>query len=1028
MACTNFGTANAYNVFLFGDHTQINATSAGRVAVGGNATYQDYSVGNSLAVSTTDAQLVIAGNVNIVRGSNNGNTIISSTSTVTQYTMQNNNGVPGQPLVDNPIDFAAEQSFLQCTSTGLAAIPANGTVISQFGNLVLNGTDSTLNVFTFDGSNIEGSGQSLSSSNQITFNIPVGSFALVNILGNNIGFGSYSIVVTGADASVAGTRILYNVPQATAFFHQNLIIVGTLFAPFATVTANGSGQIDGQLIAVAYNGGTNSLQERYFAFGGCLPDVCATASLSITKTVQGASSFTGVPGTPITFEINIVNTGSSTLTNIVIEDDLVGFMQTLPNLGPGQSYSNTFEAVVRDGKAGDQYDNVVFARSDQSAEQAAVATVIIDAFPIDVSFSKQVNKVTALPGEEVQYTFLLVNNGNSDLQNVSISDPVLGINQFIGNFFQGQLLTVSFVIPANAVPGSIIDNTSRLIASNLPAPGFLESSAAVQVTETPSLSISKQADLKLARPGDTITYVIRIANDSLVTTLSNIVVTDPLLGLNKTILMLPPDSNVIYTQKLVVPAATPAGETITNTVTAQSTLDVKSATENVQVRANPVLIVDKRADRQFANPGETINYLITLTNAGNIVLSDVVLTDSRTGLSQSITPLAIGEVIEISTSSVIPLDAAEGTLIKNVVTAQSTAIGTVSASASVSVTLIPTPPVPIPAMLAATGFANRSTVSPNELVVFTGNITNISGITVRNITVTSPLFQYVGLIDQLNPGQTFTIQGTFPVANQTTPGTVIRGTLTASSSQTNSVSVEADVVVLAAPDATIKLTVNPEEALQGETVTYVVTINNTGNTILTNTQIRDTLLLRSVLINQFLVASLLMGRVRLAVKSVPGSIVEDTAILTSDQFGPISSSAAFSVYGLNVQLSVNRTNAAVGESLIYRATVSNPSPSEAVNTVLTDLIPPLTAFEPGSLNINGIASQLGNVSGGVPIGTLSPGASSVVQYTVIVKAEPANNVLVAQVFASFFFPATIRQLRGSSPSNRVSVTIEDDEE
>lgn len=292
MACNNFGTASAYNVFLFGDHNQINATCGGRVAVGGNSTFRDYFVGTTLPISKTDAQLVIEGNVNIVRGRNNGNTVISTTSTVIQYTMLNLNGVPGQPLVDDVIDFAAEQTFLQCTSTGLAALQTNGTVAVQFGNLSLSGTDLGLNVFAFDGSDIAGSGRSLTTINEITFNIPNGSFALVNILGNNIGFGDYGIFVTGTDTAAPGTRIIYNVPQAAAFFHESLDIEGTLFAPFATVTANGSGHISGQLIAASYNGGTFSLTERNFVFGGCLPDVCGTTSMSVTKTVQGASSFT----------------------------------------------------------------------------------------------------------------------------------------------------------------------------------------------------------------------------------------------------------------------------------------------------------------------------------------------------------------------------------------------------------------------------------------------------------------------------------------------------------------------------------------------------------------------------------------------------------------------------------------------------------------------------------------------------------------------------------------------------------------
>lgn len=41
----NFGLANDYNVFVFGDMTLSNTDAEGRVAVGGNATLSNYGIG-----------------------------------------------------------------------------------------------------------------------------------------------------------------------------------------------------------------------------------------------------------------------------------------------------------------------------------------------------------------------------------------------------------------------------------------------------------------------------------------------------------------------------------------------------------------------------------------------------------------------------------------------------------------------------------------------------------------------------------------------------------------------------------------------------------------------------------------------------------------------------------------------------------------------------------------------------------------------------------------------------------------------
>ncbi|MGL4791209.1 MAG: collagen-binding domain-containing protein, partial [Anaerotignaceae bacterium] len=70
---TNFGVANAYNVFVIGNMTLSNTDAEGRVAIGGNATLTNYGVGSSITPLPpygTDASLVIGGNINITNGSN----------------------------------------------------------------------------------------------------------------------------------------------------------------------------------------------------------------------------------------------------------------------------------------------------------------------------------------------------------------------------------------------------------------------------------------------------------------------------------------------------------------------------------------------------------------------------------------------------------------------------------------------------------------------------------------------------------------------------------------------------------------------------------------------------------------------------------------------------------------------------------------------------------------------------------------------------------------------------------------------
>ena len=60
----NFGLANDYNVFVFGNISLSNTDAEGRVAVGGNATLNNYGVGASIAPlppANTDPSFVING-------------------------------------------------------------------------------------------------------------------------------------------------------------------------------------------------------------------------------------------------------------------------------------------------------------------------------------------------------------------------------------------------------------------------------------------------------------------------------------------------------------------------------------------------------------------------------------------------------------------------------------------------------------------------------------------------------------------------------------------------------------------------------------------------------------------------------------------------------------------------------------------------------------------------------------------------------------------------------------------------------
>ena len=301
----NFGSAGEYNVFVFGNLSLSNTDAEGRVAVGGNATLSNYGVGASilpLPSSGSDASLVVNGDLNVSAGSNaSGNTIVSPSSTVINYTMGNPNG---SLLTATPIDFAEAERYLKCASIFWSGLVPNGTGSVVFGQLNLTGIDETLNIFRFDSTNIYGTGLALNQLNGINIIAPAGSTILITVDGPNILYGSYQIFRNGIAASRADAhKILWNHPDALTWSNSTTSIYGSVLAPFAAATTTFS-QINGNIVFESFTGNAESHNEL---FTGELPEptVClladsTTTSSTTTTTTTTTSTTTSTTSTTTT--------------------------------------------------------------------------------------------------------------------------------------------------------------------------------------------------------------------------------------------------------------------------------------------------------------------------------------------------------------------------------------------------------------------------------------------------------------------------------------------------------------------------------------------------------------------------------------------------------------------------------------------------------------------------------------------------------------------------------------------------------
>lgn len=214
---STLGIAGVYNVFILGDITTVSDTE-GRFAAGGNVNLTNYSVGDRLTaaeVSLTDT-LVVGGNLTFNGGTVYGNIVHGGDFSGNVTLLKG-----GTKRQGSTIDFSAVGQSLKDKSAELAALPANGTTVYQYGSLTLTGTDPAVNVFNVPGDNV-------SNTYGITINVPSGSTAIINIDGSNVKMKNFGFLPNNV---LNSKKILLNFSQAAYLDMAGIGVMGSILAP-----------------------------------------------------------------------------------------------------------------------------------------------------------------------------------------------------------------------------------------------------------------------------------------------------------------------------------------------------------------------------------------------------------------------------------------------------------------------------------------------------------------------------------------------------------------------------------------------------------------------------------------------------------------------------------------------------------------------------------------------------------------------------------------------------------------------------
>lgn len=234
-ATYDLGGALDFNAFFFTAMDAFTSDVEGRVAVGGDAKFYAYGIGDRLENSNgTRDDLIVGNNLEYTYGQVfNGNLVYGNTADLEGVGLPNGD----ERQEAGVVDFAAVQADLTDTSAVLGAETPNGRTRVKYTTAHLRGTHDELNIFSI-------TAEQLAAANRVSINVPQGSTVLINVSGDAVTITNLGFRLRGAGCST----ILWNMYEADTLTMSGIGMVGSILAPTAALDFN-NGNVKGTVVA-----------------------------------------------------------------------------------------------------------------------------------------------------------------------------------------------------------------------------------------------------------------------------------------------------------------------------------------------------------------------------------------------------------------------------------------------------------------------------------------------------------------------------------------------------------------------------------------------------------------------------------------------------------------------------------------------------------------------------------------------------------------------------------------------------------
>ncbi len=574
--------------------------------------------------------------------------------------------------------------------------------------------------------------------------------------------------------------------------------------------------------------------------------------LTITKIADQHTYY--YVGQVVMYTIVVYNDGVEPIFNVDVDDPFVGLHKRIHVLNPCNPYIyHVFYTITQEDIDNGSIVNTVCAESiDELHNECATETIyaIKDA---RVTLTKSADKASFnMPGETITYQIVVNNPGNVTLKDVLIQDDITNEEWFVSILSPGESETfsTSYVTKQSDIDAGYVRNTARVGAVD-PQGELIEDEdhAIVFVDQFAELSINKTTgDLTYDAAGDELSYEIVVSNTGNVT-LTDVTVTDDLTGESWTLASLAPGVSMTFNTTYAVSQADVDVGEIRNIAAATGT-DPRgtpvNATDEAVVQAIqlPALVVVKSANPLvYENVGDQINYVIEVSNSGNVTISNITVTDNLTGQTWIVAMLRPGESVVYNTSYLISQADIDNMSVVNEVVAAGVDPkgGAVEAADQAIVTVIMKPAILV------TKAAYLTTVDTlGESIAYEIEITNTGNVLLVDIVVFDDLTNETWEIALLMPGEKITFNTLYEITQTDLNAGIVENTVNAVGKDPAggdvSGSDQAIVTVLQNPGISLVKTASPNTFVNaGDQITYTIVVTNTGNVVTKEIHIFDDL-------------------------------------------------------------------------------------------------------------------------------------------------------------------------------------------